>query len=104
MTVSSQAKPRLFEKIMSFQSFPDVRFLEIAKTIKTNLEKMRLRFVSDVVLFDLFVKCGNYVRTINTLSIPFRFFLDGWDIMFPSTKHMQTVTSHSFFFRLTQNP
>lgn len=82
---------------MSFQSFPDVRYLEIAKTIKTNLDKMRLRFVSDFVLFDLFVKCGNYVRTINTLSIPFRFFLDGWDIMFPFTKHMRQSHRIHFF-------
>lgn len=48
----------------------------------------------------LFDKSGTYLRTINTVSNPFEIFLDGWDIkiVFPSTKHMQVVTSHSFFF------
>lgn len=47
----------------------------------------------------LFDKSGTYLRTINTVSNPFEIFLDGWDItiVFPSTKHMQVVTSYSFF-------
>lgn len=127
-----QQNQEVFKKIMSFQSFSDARFLENAKPVKTHLEKMRLRLVSDVVLRDiiirdwtflstrqfiistencssrgvefgqcfLFDKSGNYLRTINTISNPFGIFLDGWDIkiVFPSTKHLQVVTSHSFFF------
>lgn len=99
-TISAETE-KAFDEVIKHLLFLKNQYLTYLKIgLENSIEKIRKKINS---LLDAY-KCGNYVRSINTLSIPFRIFLDGWDIMFPSTKHMQTVTSHSFFFRLTQNP
>lgn len=51
--------PDIFQK--SFHSFSDIKFVETAKNVKTRLEKMRLRLVSEVVLREKIIHGGTFI-------------------------------------------
>lgn len=53
--------PEIFQKVTSVHSFSDVRFVETTRNVKTHLEKMHLRLVSDVVLREKILRDGTFL-------------------------------------------
>lgn len=56
-----QQNPEICKNVTSVESLSGVRFVETARNVKTHLEKMHLRLISDVVLGEKILRDGTFL-------------------------------------------